>query len=302
MLLRAALSAIPRPRPATLPAGTSAAVFAVDLEHLLWYEQVCGFRKDGLLPVTYPHVLAFGLALGLMSRSDFPFPVIGLVHIANRIEQRRRLTAADRLAIRVGAADLREHPRGRQFDLVTTAECDGEPVWSEVSTYLRREKTPPNNEGDQPPSPQPRTAVGDEASGKLNNEGDQPPSPQSRTGVGDEASGRTAEPPVPQVIWRVGGEVGRAYARVSGDRNPIHTSRVGARLFGFPRPIAHGMWTKARCLAALEGRLPEAFTVDVAFKLPIPLPSKAGFTYAGGDLSVFNARNGKPHLSGRIAA
>ena len=69
---------------------------------------------------------------------------------------------------------------------------------------------------------------------------------------------------------------GTDYAAVSGDHNPIHTSRLGARLFGFPRPIAHGMWSKARCLAALEGRLPDAYTVDVAFKLPILLPATVG--------------------------
>jgi hypothetical protein len=259
MLLRAALSALPRPRPATLPTGTSSAEFSVNLDHLMGYEQVCGFRKSDSLPATYPHVLAFGLALGLMTRPDFPFPAIGLVHIGNRIEQRRRLTAADRLAIRVWAADLREHPRGRQFDLITTAECDGEEVWRDVSTYLRREKTSPKEPHD------------------------------------------SAETPVPQAVWRVGPEVGPAYARVSGDHNPIHTSRLGARLFGFARPIAHGMWTKGRCLAALEGRLPESFTIDVTFKLPISLPSKVGFAHSSGELAVFNAHNGKPHLTGRIS-
>jgi hypothetical protein len=260
MLLRAALSAVPRPRPGTLPAETATKTFEISLEHLMGYQQVCGFRKSELIPATYPHVMAFDPALALMTRPDFPFPVIGLVHIANRIEQRRRLTAADRLTIRVGVADLREHPRGRQFDLVTTAECDGEQAWREVSTYLRREKAAP------------REPHGEE---KL---------------------------PVAQAIWRVGPETGRAYARVSGDHNPIHTSRLGARLFGFPRPIAHGMWTKARCLAALEGRLPEAFTVEVAFKLPIVLPSKVGFSFSRGELAVFNARNAKPHLTGRIAS
>jgi hypothetical protein len=260
MLWRAALSAIPRPRPGTLPAGTPARVLQVNLEHLIWYQQVCGFRKSDLLAATYPHVLAFELAMGLMTRPDFPFPVIGLVHIANRIEQRRRLTATDRLTMRVSAEDLREHPRGRQFDLVTTAECDGEEVWRDTSTYLRREKASPKE-----------------------------PHGEAKT-------------PVPQAIWRVGTEVGPAYARVSGDHNPIHTSRLGARLFGFPRPIAHGMWTKARCLAAIEGRLPEAFTIDVVFKLAILLPAKVGFTYSRGELAVFNTRNGKPHLTGRISA
>lgn len=260
MLLRAALSAVPRPRPAALPTGTATKTLSVALEHLLWYQEICGFRKSEQLPPTYPHVLAFDLAMGLMTRPDFPFPVIGLVHIANRIEQRRRLTSADRLTMHVQAADLREHQRGRQFDLVTTAGCDGEEVWRDTSTYLRREKASPKE---------------------------------------PHADGETR---VPQAIWRLSTGIGPAYARVSGDHNPIHTSRLGARLFGFPRPIAHGMWTKARCLAALEGRLPDAFTVDVAFKLPILLPSKVGFVHSNSELAVFNARNGRPHVTGRIAS
>ena len=86
--------------------------------------------------------------------------------------------------------------------------------------------------------------------------------------------GERPTPPAGSARWRVEPRVGTDYARVSGDRNPIHTSRLGARLFGFPRPIAHGMWSKARCLAALEGRLPDAYTVEVAFKLPVPLPAR----------------------------
>jgi acyl dehydratase len=102
-------------------------------------------------------------------------------------------------------------------------------------------------------------------------------------------------------------DIGPRYADASGDRNPIHTSRVGARLLGFPGRIAHGMWTKARCLAALEGRLPDAYTVEVAFKLPIVVPARVTFaatrTGAGGwDLSVYGASSGRPHLIGTIAA
>ena len=73
------------------------------------------------------------------------------------------------------------------------------------------------------------------------------------------------------------GDIGRRYAAVSGDRNPIHLHGLSARLFGQQGAIAHGMWTKARCLAALQGHLPEAFTVEVAFKLPVRLPAKVAF-------------------------
>src|SRR5204862_5918164 len=75
--------------------------------------------------------------------------------------------------------------------------------------------------------------------------------------------------------WDIPGDIGRRYAAVSGDRNPIHMHSLSARLFGFPSAIAHGMWTKARCLASFEGRTPDAFTVDAAFKSPLRIPGKA---------------------------
>jgi hypothetical protein len=67
------------------------------------------------------------------------------------------------------------------------------------------------------------------------------------------------------------------------------------------------MWLKARCLAALEGRVPEACGVEVRFKLPLPLGSKVRFTSqeeADGAraFEVRAARDGRPHLSGRVFA
>jgi acyl dehydratase len=92
---------------------------------------------------------------------------------------------------------------------------------------------------------------------------------------------------------------------VSGDYNPIHLHPLTARLFGFPSAIAHGMWTKARCLAALEPTLPDAYTVEVAFKRPIILPAKVVFAEApaaGGKTSfgVRDARTETPHLDGLV--
>jgi acyl dehydratase len=99
-------------------------------------------------------------------------------------------------------------------------------------------------------------------------------------------------------------DIGRRYAGVSGDSNPIHLRRSTALVFGMPRPIAHGMWSKARCLAALEGQLPERFEVDVSFKLPVFLPSKVAFATweedGGRAFSLRSAKDDKPHLSGTL--
>ena len=101
--------------------------------------------------------------------------------------------------------------------------------------------------------------------------------------------------------WRVPGDIGRRYGAVSGDRNPIHLHGWSAKLFGMPRPIAHGMWLKARCLAELEPTLPDAFSVDVRFKLPLFLPAQVAFgVREGGGFEVRDASSGKPHLSGTL--
>jgi acyl dehydratase len=262
---KAALSLLPRTRPGSLPdAELKLHRVGADRDHLAAYDEVCGFRLGDTLPPTYPHILAFPLALSLMSRSDFPFPVVGLVHVANRIEVLRPVDAGELLDLSVRAAGLRPHERGRQLDIVAVASVEGEVVWRGVSTYLRKEK-------------------------------------ESSGGGGDRKRDVPAAAPPASAVWGVPARAGKDYAAVSGDHNPIHTSRVGAKLFGFPRRIAHGMWSKARCLAALEGRLPGQYIVDVSFKRPILLPSTVAFSATPGQsFALHDPRSGAPHLLAQL--
>ena len=237
----------------------------IDRDHLAAYDRVCGFRVSDELPPTYPHVLAFPLSLKLMTDRSFPFSLLGLVHVANRIDQRRSLVAGERPTLRVWAQDLRAHPRGRQFDLVAEAEVDGTTPWTSRSTYLRR---------------------GGEGSGN---------GAKAQTDQGPEHGELAA-------VWRVPGDVGRRYAAVSGDRNPIHLHPVTARLFGVRGPIAHGMWMKARCLAALEGRLPESTRAEVQFTSQLRVPSEARFVSAREDgvwsFALRGSGKERPYLTG----
>ncbi|WP_054053127.1 MaoC/PaaZ C-terminal domain-containing protein [Alloactinosynnema sp. L-07] len=236
---------------------------AVDPEHLAAYNRVCEFRLTDELPATYPHMLTFPMQVKLMTDGDFPFPLVGSVHVANRITQTRALRVDEKFDLRVHVENLRAHPKGRQFDMVSEASVDGEVIWHDVSTYLRR-----------------------------------------GGGSGEAESGERAELPEPTSFWKVPDDIGRRYAEVSGDRNPIHMHALTAKLFGFPRAIAHGMWTKARCLAAFEGRLPSAYSVDVRFKLPVLLPAKVGFVAreqgGGWKFDLINARKPQPHVDGII--
>ncbi len=83
-----------------------------------------------------------------------------------------------------------------------------------------------------------------------------------------------------------------------------------AKPLGFPKAIAHGMWTKARALAALEGDTPDAARAEVRFKRPILLPGRVSFASAplpaegAGTIAfaVRDARKGTPHLEGLLSA
>jgi len=239
---------------------------AIDPGHLAAYAKVCGFGLRDQLPPTYLHVVAFPLHLALMGDGRFPFGAVGLVHVENAIVQHRPVGLGERLSMRVRATALEPHPRGRAFTIVSEARADDELVWAGESTILRREA---GGGGERRPSAD-----------------DAPPDP----------------PPVVQ--WRLPGDLGRRYAAVSGDRNPIHMHDVPAKLLGFPRTIAHGMWTKARCLAALENRLPASFGVRARFRKPVLLPSTVTFGSVEDDgatrFAVRAARDGAPHLDGRL--
>ena len=213
-------------------------------------------------------MLAFPLHLALMTSGSFPFAAIGLVHIANQIVQHRPIDIREPLSLRVWAGQPEPHRRGRQFPICSEARVGDELVWSEVSTNLRRG----GGSGD---------------------------------GAHDELPSTQAIPAT--ATWRLRGDLGRRYGAVSGDLNPIHLHPLSARLFGFPSAIAHGMWTKARCLAALAPELPDAFTVRVAFRQPIRLPATVAFAEAraGGDAIEFGVRDARrdtPHLDGVLAA
>jgi acyl dehydratase len=235
------------------------------------YAKVCGFALRDHLPPTYPHVLAFPLHMALMSDGSFPFGAVGLVHVANKITQHRRIGVDEALDLRVQATKLVSHPKGKAFDVVTEVRVGRQIAWESTSTFLRRGKGDPGA-----------------ASG--------------------EAFPIVGEDVPASAEWRLDGGLGRRYAAVSGDRNPIHMHSLTAKPLGFPAAIAHGMWTKARALGALEPRLPDAFVVDVRFRRPILLPAKVEFATSVGsdgeeiDFTVRGRgeKRGNRHLDGRI--
>lgn len=235
----------------------------VDRRRLSDYQRLCGWAVSDTLPHTYPHVLGFPMQAELMSRPAFPLALMGLVHVENTVTVHRRLTADDRLDLTVYAERLRPHAKGRVVDLVTEVDVDGIRVWEGRSTYLARGKGDPDAPRDSD-VPQPPTGA-------------------------------------PAAVWRLPGDLGRRYGAVSGDINPIHLHPLTARALGFPRAIAHGMWTYARVLAHLGARVDGPSTSHVGFRKPVLLPGTVELVLApapDGTVALLRApgRRGAEHL------
>ncbi|MFJ6696186.1 MaoC/PaaZ C-terminal domain-containing protein [Streptomyces sp. NPDC091272] len=231
------------------------------------YARICGFDRAAPVPLPYPHLLGFPLAMRIMAARDFPLPLLGLVHTGIEITQRRALSPAEKVDVTVYADGLREHRRGTEVEMVTEVRAHddvpggaAEPVWESRSTYLAR--TASRTRADPPKG--------------------------------------TPDAPAPTARWDLPGDLGRRYGRVSGDLNPIHLSPLTARPFGFRRPIAHGMWTFARCVAEVEPA--EAAHVRADFRAPVLLPARVSYAATGDGGFELRGTDGRLHLRGSATA
>ena len=216
-MLRAAAGALPFvPRGGQLPARTvTVDELPIDRANVAEYAAVTGLRYADAVPLTYPFALTFPTLMSLVTGFDFPFAAMGSVHTENQITQYRPIKVTDTVNIAVHAENLREHRKGLLVDLVTDVSVGNEVAWHQVTTFLHQQRTSLSGEPKPPPQKQPKL-------------------------------------PAPNAILRISPGQIRRYAAVGGDHNPIHTNSVGAKLFGFPTVIAHGMFSAAAVLANLE--------------------------------------------------
>ncbi|GHC71112.1 MaoC family dehydratase [Streptomyces flavofungini] len=293
-LLRGAVrSPFKRPRPdAPLP-GPATARVRTDVDRLVAYERLCGFAAgpgggpgpdsgnrsevgdgDGPtggapLPPTYPHVLAFPQTMRLMAARDFPLPLLGLVHTSVEIVQHRAPLPDEDLELTTCATRLAPHRRGTEATITTSAAVAGETVWESRSTYLSRHRAT----GERPPDRTPDRAP-------------------------------TTHLPA-QADWHLPADLGRRYATVSGDRNPIHLHPLTARGFGFPRALAHGMWTFARCVAEHQREAEATYGAGAylcayaEFRAPVLLPGTVTYAAEGAAFEL-RGPTGRVHVTGSV--
>ncbi len=270
-MVRAVAGALPFvPRGDQLPDRTLTVTdVGIDADNVADYAAVTGLRFGDAVPLTYPFALTFPSVMSLLTGFDFPFSAMGAVHVENHITQFRPILVTDTVSVQAHAENLREHRRGLLVDVVTDVNVGNERAWHQVTTFLHQQRTSLSDEPKPPPAKQPKLG---------------PPN---------------------AVLQITAGQI-RRYAAIGGDHNPIHTNPLGAKLFGFPTVIAHGMFSAAAVLANIEGQMPDAVAYSVKFGKPVVLPARAGLyverTATGWELALRHLSKGYPHLTGTVRA
>jgi acyl dehydratase len=269
-MARAVAGALPFvPRSGGLPDRTvHVPELRIDPANVAAYAGVTGLRFDDAVPLTYPFALTFPTMMSLVTSFDFPFAAMGSVHTENHITQYRPITVSDVLDVSVHAENLREHRKGLLVDLVTSIKIGYDLAWEQTTTFLHQQRTSLSDEPRPEPTKQPKLAP-------------------------------------PNAVLSISAGQIKSYASIGGDHNPIHTSTLGAKLFGFPTAIAHGMFSAAAVLANIEGQLPDAVKYSVRFGKPVLLPARAGLYVDradnGWELALRHLSKGYPHLTATVS-
>jgi len=245
----------------------------IDRKHLAAYSEICGAAAGATLPIAYPHILAMPLHLAMLGAEAFPVKVFGLVHVHNRIAMRQPLSADEPAEIRAWIEGHRDTVRGQEFDLHTEYVVAGEPLWDETCTFLARQRMPAGA--------------------------------AKTTTVARGEEGSPDAVAIKSSSFRAPAGLGRRYGFISGDVNPIHMSDLTARAFGFPKAIAHGMWSLGRLASDFEpAQFDGGCELSVSFKLPVYMPAwlmlQRWAIENGTGFALRDAQGEKPHLTGTL--
>lgn len=247
----------PRARRSSTPVLPTGAVrvrrVRIDAQRAAAFDHLMGGPATDLVHPGVLHVLAFPVSLALMAGPSFPFRLLGLVHLRNQVLQHRPVRVGELVDVECRVRGLAPHRKGHTFEAVATIHAaDGSIIATDVSTYLVK-----GTGGGQSPGSVPEAVSGRRAA--------------RGSGTGRERA--AFRPPWPTGRWQLGADAGRRYAEVSGDVNPIHMSALSAKAFGFPRAIAHGMYTASRAFTEARVDLSRPLRWDVSFDAPVLLPS-----------------------------
>ncbi len=247
--------------------------FQFNKEIILNYKKICGFSKNeaDIVPISYLQSLFIGLFGKYIISSYFPITPLGLIHTFQSFEQKRAIKNSESIDLSCSLIEVNKTQKGIETTFKLDVVSNDEIVWEGLSIFLTKTKKKKKK----------RLSKKEEIILEKKDTIDVPKG------------------------------TGLKYAKVSGDYNPHHLYATLAKVFGFKKAIAHGMWSLGSVIASIDKTYPldEKCKIEAFFKLPIFMPATTALGYEpekndqGNTIVHFELRDnqeGLPHLKGRV--
>ncbi|MBE1298778.1 MAG: hypothetical protein GJ680_02550 [Alteromonadaceae bacterium] len=240
----------------------------INKSHFYAFCESIGWPSHNQLPPTYLQVLANKYVQNILTQSGFPFRPLGIVHIENEINMLADVDLNLPIDIYCQLQPLQQHHKGVCFSVVIDVRQFQRNVYKADCKMLCIDNT------------------------------------LAKTKRSPHAEYQKAENAITKNLT-FPSDIGRRYAKVSGDYNPIHLTSLTAKLLGFKRAIAHGMYSQALCLSQLHAceSLKTGSTIKVKFKQPLFLSTASNLDYAcqqDKKVEFTLVTNGKVNLQGQV--
>jgi len=248
-----------------LPSGAREKTVKINSKHCDQYHRLTKWQ-NGIAAIVHPNyvqTLSLSMQLDMMVSNPFPFKPMGLVHVANKIDVHFLPEQNASLKLKTAFGKVFYHRRGWLFEVQTSAEVDQVQAIMGTSYYLARRRH--SSEANKHFQSEAKKAgqglpswIDDIVQDALEGE--------------DEVTSCMSAVSESLVF---SDDIGRKYAKVSGDYNPIHLYPYTAKLLGFKKAIAHGMYSKALAVSKVAQHTQfykRSCSIKCVFMLPIMLP------------------------------
>lgn len=245
----------------------------IDITKLHAFQKVCGYPLSDAVPISYLHNQVFDLQMALLLDETMPLPLLGMVHLEHSISRLKSITPSEQYDLEVFFGEVEPHKHGVTIESRAEIRVDNELIWHETAKTLSR---------------LPKHLLSKTQADTTAKPGFQRPCAETA------------------IVWKAASDLGRRYGKVSGDRNPIHLWPITAKLFGFKRHIAHGMWTMARAAAEFEpDYLNKSICYSTRFLKPVFLPTRLHYyrddSSENNKIEVWNSNASQCHMIATVS-
>ena len=207
----------------------------IDQDNLSKYKTFLHLKSE--IPLSYFYLMAQRAQAALMLKKEFTIAIPGLIHVSNKLEQINSIDYSIPFDLKTSVTAEFKNEGALVPKFTVEFWQKGIKVMTCLSTYLAKRK-----------GGMKRTKTKTDFSSIAN--------------------------PNHSVNWEIPNNLGKAYGRASGDKNPLHSSDFFAKLIGFDSSILQGWYGVSRIVKECEEKNNEVYkSIEVDFRSPIFLPS-----------------------------